>query len=79
MRTTRASELGAYLYCRRAWWYQRQGIESVNQAEMAQGTEFHQQHSRQVFSAGLLRLGGWTVLLLALLALVIGLTLAALH
>lgn len=46
MRVLRASELGSYLYCARAWWYQRLGIPSDNQAELKTGTNFHQQHAR---------------------------------
>ncbi|MFN8403750.1 MAG: hypothetical protein U0V48_09360 [Anaerolineales bacterium] len=33
----RSSDIGNYLYCRRAWWYKKQGVESENQAEMATG------------------------------------------
>lgn len=75
MRTIRASEIGAYLYCRRAWWYRKEGIQPHNQAELAGGAEFHRQHGRQVFAAGLLRTAGWLLLLLALALLAAGLTL----
>jgi CRISPR/Cas system-associated exonuclease Cas4 (RecB family) len=37
MKTIRASELNAYLYCQRAWWYQISGAESENTAEMLMG------------------------------------------
>lgn len=75
MRTIRASEIGAYLYCRRAWWYRKQGHEPQNQAELAGGAVFHQRHGRQVFAAGLLRAAGWLLLLIALALLAAGLTL----
>ncbi len=66
----RASEIGSYLYCRRAWWYRKQGMESENQAELATGTELHRQHGRKVLAAGLLRTIGITLLLAALVLLV---------
>ena len=44
MRAIRASELGTYLYCKRAWWYQQNGEPSQNQAEMSGGTGFHPAH-----------------------------------
>jgi len=65
MKTIRASDIGSYLYCRRAWWYHLHGRESINQAEMAAGTELHRQHGRQVLTAGLLRALGFLLLLLA--------------
>ncbi len=68
MRTIRASEIGTYLYCRRAWWYQLQGVESRNQGELAGGTVFHHRHGRQVLISGLLR-GAAVLLLLAGLVL----------
>ncbi len=67
----RASEIGSYLYCRRAWWYRKQGVESENQAEMANGTELHRQHGRTVIAAGMLQLAGYAMLLAAILLFVI--------
>lgn len=56
MPTLRASDLGSYLYCARAWAYQRQGLPSSNQKGLADGTSGHQQHGHQVLAAMLLRL-----------------------
>jgi CRISPR/Cas system-associated exonuclease Cas4 (RecB family) len=65
MRTIRASEIGTYLYCRRAWWYRKQGVESDNQSELTAGTDLHRQHGRKVLAAGLTRTFGLILLLLA--------------
>lgn len=46
-RTVRASEIGAFLFCRRAWWYQRQEVQPGNTDELAAGDDFHQEHSSQ--------------------------------
>ena len=70
----RASEIGSYLYCRRAWWYRKQGVESENKAELAAGTELHRQHGRKVLVAGLLRTTGLLMLLAAFVLLVAILT-----
>lgn len=67
----RASEIGSYLYCHRAWWYRKQGIESENQTEMAQGTELHRQHGRKVIAAGFLQVAGYALLLVAVLLIVV--------
>jgi hypothetical protein len=67
MRTIRASELGAYLYCQRAWWYQRNGVAPENQMEMAVGVELHARHGRKVMAAGCLRAAAYGVVLLAVL------------
>jgi hypothetical protein len=74
MRTIRASEIGTYLFCRRAWWYQRQGAPSINQVELSGGSQYHQRHGRTVVRAGLLRLAGWLLLALALALLAVALT-----
>ena len=66
----RASEIGSYLYCRRAWWYRKQGVESENQAELAGGTEVHMQHGRRVMAAGFLQVAGYVLLLAAIAMLV---------
>ena len=66
----RASEIGSYLYCRRAWRYRKDGVESENQAELAAGTELHRQHGRKVLSVLLLRTLGLVLLLAAILLLV---------
>jgi CRISPR/Cas system-associated exonuclease Cas4 (RecB family) len=74
----RASEIGTYLYCRRAWWYRKQGMESENQAEMATGTDLHEQHGRKVIAAGFLQAAGYALLLVALLLIVVFATLSVL-
>ncbi len=74
MKTLRASEVGTYLYCARAWWYSQQGLASSNQAEMTAGTGLHLAHGRQVQTSILLRLLGLLLLLLALALIAIFLT-----
>ena len=45
----RASEIGEYVFCHRAWWLHRaQGLESANRAQMEAGTTRHVQHGRTV-------------------------------
>jgi hypothetical protein len=75
MRTVRASEIETYIFCQRAWWYQKQGQPSENQAETAAGTELHYRHSRHVMATGCLRVGAYVLLLLSLVVLAFYLTL----
>ena len=70
MAPIRASEIGSYLYCARAWWYQRQGFESSNQTELTAGTKLHHQHGRQVMASGLIRMLALVLLLTSLMMLV---------
>ena len=66
----RSSDIGTYLYCHRAWWYKKQGIESANQSELATGTELHVKHGRQVLASGITRVVGLILLMIALVMLV---------
>jgi len=70
MHIIRSSDIGAYLYCRRAWWYKKQGVESMNQTELAAGTELHARHGRQVLASTLTRTAGLILLMIALVMLV---------
>jgi CRISPR/Cas system-associated exonuclease Cas4 (RecB family) len=70
MSVIRSSDIGSYLYCRRAWWYRKQGVESENQAELAAGTELHHKHGRQVLASTLNRTLGLILLMVALVLLV---------
>ena len=62
-RTLRASEIGEYLYCGRAWGYRRAGYESQNIEQLKAGTSLHQEHGREVMAAGCLRTVGYVLLL----------------
>ncbi len=68
-RVIRASEIGEYVYCHRAWWLGRvQGVESANRAQLAAGIARHRAHGQMVRRAsGLRRLA--IVLLLAAIGL----------
>jgi len=70
MSVIRSSDIGSYLYCRRAWWYRKQGIESENKADLAAGTELHQRHGRQVLASSLNRTLGFILLTIAIVILV---------
>jgi hypothetical protein len=50
-RIIRASEIGQYEYCARAWWLGRVlGYRSHNVEEMTAGAEQHANHGQQVVS-----------------------------
>ena len=66
----RSSDIGTYLYCNRAWWYKKQGVESTNQAELAAGTELHAKHGRQVLASSISQMIGLVLLMIALVMLV---------
>jgi hypothetical protein len=74
MRTIRASEIGTYLYCQRAWWYRKRGQPSENQAELSGGSELHYRHGRAVMVTGCLRSLAYALLLLALVLVAIHIT-----
>ncbi|MFL6230948.1 MAG: hypothetical protein ACJ741_19405 [Pyrinomonadaceae bacterium] len=69
----RASEIGEYVYCARAWWLRVEGVEAGGWSEARErGTAWHREHGRGVASARRLRrLSTLATALAALLALVI--------
>lgn len=67
MRIIRASEIGTYQFCHRAWWYQLQGYEPNNKIEMVGGSEIHEKHGRVVVASNCLQLIAYGSLLLAIL------------
>lgn len=71
MKIIRASEISSYSYCHLAWWYQLQGYQSENQAELADGSEYHDRHGRAVVITGCLTTLAYGFLILALAALTI--------
>ena len=71
MRPVRASEIGSYVYCRRAWWYRQQGMVPANQAELAAGSSSHELHGRQVKAAGTARRLAYVLMLVAVLLFLI--------
>ena len=66
MRIVRASEIGEYIYCHRAWWLRHvQGHTSANVRELAAGTAAHASHGRAVWLGGALRVAAIVLLALA--------------
>ena len=68
-RTIRASEIGSFLYCQRAWWYQRNKAPTINTRELAAGQQFHEEHVSQAKSASFLRKFSWALILAAIILL----------
>lgn len=68
MRKVRASELGSFNYCQRAWWYQQQNMPSENQEAMDAGSREHREHNRGVKLAVFYR---WLALALLVIAIVL--------
>lgn len=67
----RASEIGEYVHCNRAWWLGHvQGVENQNRALMDAGTARHQEHGRRVWRATMMQYGARFLAALALAALI---------
>jgi CRISPR/Cas system-associated exonuclease Cas4 (RecB family) len=70
----RASEVGEYVYCARAWWLRRvAGLEPAGHERRELGTALHSRHGRAVAgSRALVVLGAALVLAAVLLILLSG-------
>jgi len=68
----RASEIGTYVYCHRAWWLRTiLEIEPADRERLDQGIAAHRQHGTRVRFARVLFVAGVALLLAAALALVV--------
>ena len=66
----RASDIGQWTFCHRAWWLANvRKVEHGNPQVLQQGTDRHDAHGRQVLTAMQMRRAGMFLLLLALLLL----------
>ncbi|HZY45444.1 MAG TPA: hypothetical protein VFF70_11910 [Anaerolineae bacterium] len=55
-RVIRASEIGQYDFCAKAWWLNViEGVPSENVGELQLGTQAHERHGQQVGRAGSLQ------------------------
>ena len=71
-RVIRASEIGQYQYCARAWWLGSvMGVVSTNMRELAEGEVAHRRHGRAVWASRALIILAVVLVLLALAALLL--------
>lgn len=69
MKVIRASEIGEYLYCHRAWWLRHvRGHKSANVRELAAGTAAHAAHGRLVWMGYALQVASILLLAVAVIA-----------
>lgn len=62
----RASEIGEYVHCNRAWWLGHvQGVENANRAWMDAGTQRHKTHGQRVWRARALQYGAAVFIVIA--------------
>lgn len=74
----RASELGEFVYCARAWWLHReQGVESRHVAALRSGRAMHDQHGRAVAAVSTQRRLAFILIILAVVAAAGAILLAA--
>jgi CRISPR/Cas system-associated exonuclease Cas4 (RecB family) len=71
-RLIRASEIGEYVYCRRAWWLGRVvGLEPAGRERRERGTALHARHGRSLQLSNILLIAGLLLLVIAVSLLII--------
>jgi CRISPR/Cas system-associated exonuclease Cas4 (RecB family) len=72
-RLIRASEIGEYVFCHRAWWLRVvEGHTPANRERLAAGTRRHRAHGMQVMISRALLLIGLLLLMAGVLGLLLG-------
>ncbi len=73
-RIIRASEIGQYDFCAKAWWLGSiEGVPPSNIRELQAGTAAHEQHGRQVQRASQMQITAFALVALGVLVLVLAL------
>ena len=73
-RIIRASEIGQYDFCAKAWWLGSiEGVPPSNIHELQAGTAAHQEHGRQVRRASQMQAAAFIVVALGVIVLVLAL------
>lgn len=73
-RIIRASEVGQYVFCPRAWWLGTvEGLPSAHREEMDAGEFAHRRHGRRVYATVILTRLAYLLLAVAVLAIVLAL------
>jgi CRISPR/Cas system-associated exonuclease Cas4 (RecB family) len=71
-RFIRASEIGEYSFCQRAWWlHQVEGVEPDGAGRRAAGVAAHTQHGQRVAASNALLIVGVVLALLATILVLI--------
>lgn len=72
MNIIRASEVGEYVYCARAWWLRRvAGLEPAGRARREHGTALHTRHGRAVALSRALLIAGVALAIVAVALLLV--------
>lgn len=73
-RIIRASEIGQYDFCAKAWWLGSiEGVPPANLHELQAGTAVHEEHGRQVRRAAQLQAAAFMLVGLGVIVLVLAL------
>lgn len=71
-RIIRASEIGQYDFCAKAWWLGSiEGVQPSNIHELQAGTAAHEQHGRQVRRASQMQMVAMGLVVLGVIVLVL--------